>query len=81
MARRGKDNHHTKSGQLRRRGQYQIQHVMMMINQIKSILYLIKSHYTYSLNYVEACNEFVGPISFSLHPGNTAPFEEMSQRR
>ena len=31
MVRRGKDNDHTKSGQLRRRGQYRIQHVMMMI--------------------------------------------------
>ena len=30
MARRGKGNDHTKSGQLRRRGQYRIQHVMMM---------------------------------------------------
>ena len=29
MARRGKDNDHTKSGQLRRRGQYRIQHDMM----------------------------------------------------
>ena len=27
----------------------------------------------YSLNYVEACYEFAGPISASLHPGNTAP--------
>ena len=31
MARRGKDNDHTKSGQLRRRGQYRIQHEMMMM--------------------------------------------------
>ena len=31
MARRGKDNDHTKSGQLRRRGRYRIQHVMMMM--------------------------------------------------
>ena len=31
MARHGKDNNHTKFGQLRRRGQYRIQHVMMMI--------------------------------------------------
>ena len=34
----------------------------------------------YSLYYAEACNEFAGPISASLRPGNTAPFEEMSQR-
>ena len=26
--------------------------------------------------YAEACNEFVGHISASLRPGNTAPFEE-----
>ena len=31
MTRRGKDNDYTKSGQLRRRGQYRIQHVMMII--------------------------------------------------
>ena len=31
MARLGEDNGHTKSGQLRRRGQYRIQHEMMMI--------------------------------------------------
>ena len=29
--------------------------------------------------YAEACNEFSGPISASLRPGNTASFE-MSQR-
>ena len=34
----------------------------------------------YSLDYAEACNELAGPISASLRPGNTAPFEEMSQR-
>ena len=33
----------------------------------------------YSLDYAEACNELAGPISVSLRPGNTAPFEEMSQ--
>ena len=26
------------------------------------------------------CNELTGPISASLHPGNTVPFEEMPQR-
>ena len=31
MARRGKDNYHMKSGQLRRRGQYRIQYVMMIV--------------------------------------------------
>ena len=45
------------------------------ILQIKSNLSL------YSLDYAEACNELAGPISASLRPGNTAPFEEMSQRR
>ena len=30
--------------------------------------------------YAEACNKFAGPISASLRPGNTAPFEEMLQR-
>ena len=34
----------------------------------------------YSLDYAEACNELAGPISASLRQGNTAPFEEMSQR-
>ena len=42
--------------------------------QIKSDLSL------YSLDYAEACNELAGSISASLHPGNTAPFEEKSQR-
>ena len=32
-----------------------------------------------SLYYAEACNEFAGPNSASLHPDNTAHFEEMSQ--
>ena len=31
MAKSGKDNDHTKSGQLRPRGQYRIQYVMMMM--------------------------------------------------
>ena len=30
--------------------------------------------------YAEACNELAGPIFVSLHPGNTALFEEMLQR-
>ena len=42
--------------------------------QIKSNLSL------YSLYYAEACNELAGHISVSLRQGNTAPFEEMSQR-
>ena len=46
----------------------------LLILQIKSNLSL------YSLDYAEACNELAGPISASLRPGNTVPFEEMSQR-
>ena len=30
--------------------------------------------------YFDRCNEFAGPISESLRPINTAPFEELSQR-
>ena len=42
---------------------------------------IIKSNLSlYSLDYAEACNELAGPISASLRPGNTAPFEETSQR-
>ena len=33
----------------------------------------------YSLYYSEECNEFARPISASLRPGNTAPFQEMSR--
>ena len=33
-----------------------------------------------SLYYAESCNEFAGPISALLRPGNTVPFEEMSQQ-
>ena len=36
--------------------------------------------FLYSLHYAEACNEFAGPISASLRPGNIASFEETSQR-
>ena len=32
-----------------------------------------------SLYYAEACNKYAVPISTSLRPGNTAPFEEMLQ--
>ena len=32
------------------------------------------------LYYAQACYELAGPISASLRPGNTAPFEEMSQQ-
>ena len=39
MARRGKDNDHTKSSQLRRRGQYRIQHVMVMMMMMKDQLF------------------------------------------
>ena len=42
------------------------------VKKIKSLLC--------SLNYAKACDEFAGPISTSLRPGNTAPFEEMSKQ-
>ena len=46
-----------------------------------SDMHIFKSNLPlYSLYYAEACNEFAGPISASLRPGNTAPFEEMSLR-
>ena len=54
----------------RQREQYELN----SITNIKSNLSL------YSLDCAEACNELAGPISASLRPGNTAPFEEMSQR-
>ena len=50
------------------------QNMPKKVSKIKSNLSL------YSLYYAEACNELAGPISASLRPGNTAPFEEMSQR-
>ena len=31
-------------------------------------------------DYAEACNKFAEPIPTLLLPGNTAPFEKMSQR-
>ena len=41
----------------------------------------IKSNFSfYSLYHAEACKEFAGPISASVRPCNTAPFEVMSQR-
>ena len=41
---------------------------------------LLNQIFDYTLKYAEACNESAGPISASLHPSNTAPFEEMLQR-
>ena len=34
----------------------------------------------YLLYYPQAYNQLAGPISVSLRPGNTAPFETLSQR-
>ena len=34
----------------------------------------------YALCYAKACNEFAGPVSAPLRPGNTAFFEQISQR-
>ena len=40
-----------------------------------------KSNFSvYSLYHVEAHKELAGPISASLHPGNTARLKEMLQR-
>ena len=47
---------------------------------MKNIIKQIANLSLYSLYDAEACNELAGPISASLHPGNTAPFEEMLQR-
>ena len=56
MAKRGKDNDHTKSGQLRRRGQYRIQHVMMMIKTLaykrRNITVKLLSAYYYSVSFI-----------------------------
>ena len=46
----------------------------LLKKEIKSNLLL------YSLYYTEAYNELAEPISASLRPGNTASFEEISQR-
>ena len=52
-----------------------------VFSAFQKILNQIKSNFSlYSLYYAEACNELAGPISASLRPGNTAPFEEMLQR-
>ena len=42
--------------------------------------FLLSNLSLYSLHYAKACNEFAGPISVSLRPGNKAPSEEMLQR-
>ena len=59
-------------------------YVVLFALKKKSLIihfYQIKSNLSlYSLHYAEACNELAGPISASLRPGNTAPFEEMLQR-
>ena len=53
--------------------------VSMSIVDLKWKKIQIKSNLSlYSLDYAEACNELARPISASLRPGNTAPFEEMS---
>ena len=44
------------------------------INSIFTKLVKARSNLSlYSLYYAEACNEFAGPNSTSLRPGNTAP--------
>ena len=62
--------------------------MLIVINNVRTIRKCINcdsykvslSISLYSLQYAGACNELAGPISASLRPGNTAPFEEMSQR-
>ena len=51
-----------------------------MANQESNEINLSLLLQIYSLYYAEACSDFAGPISTSLRPGNTAPFEEMLQR-
>ena len=53
---------------------YFITSLIITIAHFKSNLSL------YSQYYAEAFDEFWGPISASLRPGNTAPFKEMWQR-
>ena len=54
---------------------------MMSWQLFSNLLYIINSHISlYSLYYAKACNEFAGHISTSLHPGNTAPFTQVSQQ-
>ena len=64
-------------------------HVLLYANMLKeteteeTIGFVVKSKSNlslYSLYYTKACNEFAGPISASLRPGNTTSFEEMSQQ-
>ena len=56
-----------------------------LIHNIETVLFELahksKSNLSlYSLYYAEACNELARPIFASLRLGNTAFFEEMSQR-
>ena len=57
-------------------------HTMTIYNMlVKQTREKIKSNLLlYSLHYAKACNELARPISASLRPRNTAPFEEMLQR-
>ena len=54
---------------------------LLYLDMTLSLLFFscqIKSNVSlYLLYYAETCNEFAGPISATLHPGNTAPFEKM----
>ena len=44
------------------------------------ILAISNQIFLYTFRITQACNKLAGPISASLRPGNTASFEEMSQR-
>ena len=52
----------------------------MMYSQVIIIQYIKENVSLYSLDYVEVCNEFPGPVSASLRPGSNALIEEMLQR-
>ena len=58
--------------------EWKIHEAILIKKQNLTINKQIKSNPSlYALYYAEACNEFAGPISASLRPGNTASYEEM----
>ena len=70
-----KCNYNQKRSHLKR-GSFLLFTFFLKLFKSKSIKFFL----LYSLYYAESCNEFAGPISASLRPGNTAPFEEISQQ-
>ena len=58
-----------------------IENITRILSYLIDFFKEIKSNLSlYSLYNAETCNEFTGSILSSLRPGNTATFEEMSQR-